>query len=82
MCLSSIISGTFSYNNWGKKLAFDSKGRQKVKAAEFHKTMESLSKNKQDAIINSVRLYVKPRGRNMRGKDQDVDPEKLEDDTG
>ncbi|KAL0065717.1 hypothetical protein AAF712_007200 [Marasmius tenuissimus] len=77
-----IVSGDFSYDDWGKKPAFDSKGRQKVKATEFCRTIESLRKEKQDAIINGARLYVKTKGRSARARRQNVPPENLEEDVG
>ncbi|KAK1235838.1 hypothetical protein PQX77_000928 [Marasmius sp. AFHP31] len=77
-----MVAGDFSYDDWGKKPAFDSKGRQKVKATEFRKTIESLRKEKQDAIINGARLYVKTKGRSARARRQNIPPEDLEEDVG
>ncbi|KAK1227850.1 hypothetical protein PQX77_009128 [Marasmius sp. AFHP31] len=80
---TQVISGTFSYDDWGKKPVLDSKGRQKVKTTEFRKTIENLSKEKQDAILSGSRVYVKAKGRSMDVKRKDIqEPEQLEDGEG
>ncbi|KAJ8096278.1 hypothetical protein PM082_011433 [Marasmius tenuissimus] len=56
------ISGSFLYEDWGKKPVPDSKGWEKLKAMEFRKTIESLSEEKQQAIIAGAPAFVKAKG--------------------
>ncbi|KAJ8089844.1 hypothetical protein PM082_018420 [Marasmius tenuissimus] len=57
------ISGSFLYEEWGKKPVPDSKGREKLKAMEFRNTIESLGEEKQQAIIMGARAFIKAKGR-------------------
>ncbi|KAK7054547.1 hypothetical protein VNI00_003745 [Paramarasmius palmivorus] len=58
--------GEFSYSRWGGLPAPDSKGRPKLKANEFHKTIQSLPAAKWESIIAGARRYV----RTKRGKEK------------